>query len=73
MGVLGWRCWFAGGLVVDSGGADLPSDGCLGIVVFYEERVTPGGPRYRDNVTGDWYVVRAGGQLEAFGHRQDGT
>lgn len=69
--VLGWRCWLEDGSTVSF---ELPSEGALGFVVYYLERVTPEGPHYRNVVVGaDWYVVRSDGRVEGFGHRQDGT
>lgn len=52
--------------------ADLPADGCLGFVVYYEERVTENGPHYRDIITGgDWYVIRADNHVESYGDPPD--
>lgn len=53
-GVAGWRVWFKGGSVYDSGvsWSSLPPTGCLLVMVYFDPR----GRRYMSG--SDWYFLQ---------------
>jgi len=64
--VAGWRAWYADGATYRTGD-ELPADGCVGVVVYYDAP-------YRDVVTGgDWYVIAPCGRVAKKVGRPDGT
>lgn len=57
-----WRAWCSGGRLFDSSTVswnDLPGGGCLGFVVYGDDKP------YRDIVTGDWFTMGTDGRVQA--------
>lgn len=69
-----WHCWLEDGSVIVNDPLQLPDEGCLGFIIFYEDLATPNGPHYRDIVVGaDWYVLKPDGTVEKYGGLTDGS
>jgi len=74
MKVIGWRVWYADGSKCDSAATkwkDLPDDGVLIIVLYFDEKRSDGKPLRRINSGVDWYFRVKGPKGFIYGQNND--
>lgn len=74
MKVIGWRAWYADGSKYDSETTewrDLPDDGVLIIVLYFDDKRPDGKPLRRINSGVDWYFKATGLKGSIYGLNND--
>lgn len=74
MKVIGWRAWYADGSKYDSkttNWRDLPDDGVLIIVLYFDDKRPDGKPLRRINSGVDWYFKARGLKGSIYGLNND--
>ncbi len=74
MKVIGWRAWYADGAVFDNAKTewdDLPADGVITIVVYFDQPAPSGAPLRRILDSSDWYFRAPDGGDWIYGHNND--
>jgi len=74
MKVIGWRAWYADGSKYDSKTTkwkDLPEDGVLVVVLYFDDKRPDGKLLRRINTGGDWYFKAKGLEGPIYGQNND--